>query len=178
MIRADTRFFFVVLAILLWCLPTDLRALTAQEILDQSTKQNLGESFRIALTVKTYKAKKLLSDQILWLMAQIRKDGANFFVDFDSPPESKGMRFLLLVRDGTAVPEIKLAQCTQDMDWSQLELHVFAKNAPSASGLVFLPGESEAHELTLTKSGDSFKLNSDPLAGKVKWKIHPAKVAE
>jgi Outer membrane lipoprotein-sorting protein len=100
MILAYNRFVLVVLAILLWCLPTDLRALTAQEILDQSMKQNLGDTFRIALTVKTYKAKKLLSDQILWLMAQIRKDGANFFVDFDSPPESKGMRFLLRVQEG------------------------------------------------------------------------------
>lgn len=100
MIRAYNRLILVALAILFWCLPTDLRALTAQEILDQSAKQNLGESFRIALTVKTYKAKKLLSDQILWMMAQIREDGANFFVDFDSPPESKGMRFLLLVQKG------------------------------------------------------------------------------
>ena len=81
-------------------MPTDLRAVTAQEILDQSVKQNLGESFRISLTIKTYKAKKLLSEQVLWLMAQIRKDGANFFVDFDSPPESKGIRLLLLGQKG------------------------------------------------------------------------------
>jgi hypothetical protein len=100
MIRAYNHFVLVVLSILLWCLPTDLRALTAQEILDQSMKQNLGQSFRIAATVKTYKAEKLLSDQTLWLMAQIRKDGANFFVDLDSPPQSKGMRILLHVQEG------------------------------------------------------------------------------
>ncbi|MGO9568482.1 MAG: outer membrane lipoprotein-sorting protein [Desulfomonilaceae bacterium] len=101
MIRSYNYFVLVVLSILLWCSPTDLHALTAQEILDQSImKRNLGESFRIAATVKTYKAKKLLSDQTLWLMAQIRKDGANFFVDLDSPPQSKGMRFLLLVHEG------------------------------------------------------------------------------
>ncbi len=100
MIRTYKRDVLAFLAILLWCFPTHVRALTAQEILDQSMKQNLGESFRIALSVKTYKAKKLLSDQVLWLMAQIRQDGANFFVDFDSPPESKGMRFLLLVQEG------------------------------------------------------------------------------
>ena len=57
------------------------------------------------------------------------------------------------------------------MDWSKLELHVFAKDAATASGLVFLPGDNETHELTLTKSGDSFKLNTDPLAGKVTWTI-------
>ncbi len=78
---------------------------------------------------------------------------------------------VLLVRDGTAVPEIQLAQCTKDMDWSKLELHVFAKDATTASGLVFLPGENETHKLTLTKSGDRFILDSDPLAGKVVWTI-------
>lgn len=100
MIHAYKRFAIVFLGIMLWCVPTELCALTAQEILDQGMKQNLGESFRVALSVKTFKAKKLLTDQVLWLMAQIRQGGANFFVDFDSPPESKGMRFLLRVQDG------------------------------------------------------------------------------
>jgi hypothetical protein len=100
MIRAYKHFALIVLSILLWCLPTDLHALTAQEILDQSVKQNLGDNFRISLTVKTYKAKKLLSDQVLWLMGQIRNDGANFFLDFDSPPETKGIRLLLLGQKG------------------------------------------------------------------------------
>ncbi len=100
MIRTYNHFALIVLSILIWCLPTDLCALTAQEVLEQSVKQNLGESFRISLTVKTYKAKKLLSEQGLWLMGQIRKDGANFFVDFDSPSKSKGIRLLLLMEKG------------------------------------------------------------------------------
>jgi hypothetical protein len=90
MIRSYNYFVLIILSILLWCSPTDLHALTAQEILDQSImKQNLGESFRIAATVKTYKTKKLLSDQTLWLMAQIRKDGANF-VDLTLRRNPKG----------------------------------------------------------------------------------------
>ncbi len=100
MIRPYKLFVLIALSILLWSLPTDLRALTAQEILEQSVKQNLGESFRISLTVKTYKAKKLLSDHVLWLMAQIRKDGAKLFLDLDSPQDYKRMRFLLLVQKG------------------------------------------------------------------------------
>lgn len=40
-----------------------------------------------------------------------------------------------------------------------------------ANGLLFLPGETEARELTLTKSGGAFKLAADPLAGRVTWKI-------
>ena len=51
-----------------------------------------------------------------------------------------------------------------------------AKDATTASGLIFLPGETQTHELTLTKSGDTFKLDTDPLAGKVAWKISTGEV--
>jgi len=100
MIHSYKRLAIALLGIMLWCAPNQLCALTAQEILDQSMKQNLAESLRVSLTVKTYKAKKLLSDHVLWLMAQIRQGGGNFFVEFDSPPESKGLRFLLRAKDG------------------------------------------------------------------------------
>jgi alpha-D-xyloside xylohydrolase len=78
---------------------------------------------------------------------------------------------IILVRDGTVIPRIALAQCTQQMDWSNLELAVFAKDATTANGSVFLPGDTELHELSLTRSGGEFKLDSDPLAGKVTWQI-------
>lgn len=78
---------------------------------------------------------------------------------------------IVLVRDGTAVPRIALAQSTAQMDWSKIELAVFAKDTTTAKGLIFLPGESNAHDLALTKSGDSYKLETDPLAGKVTWSI-------
>lgn len=78
---------------------------------------------------------------------------------------------IILARDGTVVPRIALAQSTAQMDWSQIELAVFAKDTTSARGLIFLPGETKAHDLALTKSGDTFKLDADPLAGKVKWSV-------
>ncbi len=78
---------------------------------------------------------------------------------------------IILVRDGSIIPHIALAQSTAQMDWSKIELAVYAKDATTAKGLIFLPGETEAREITLTKSGDSFKLTSDPLAGKVKWTV-------
>ena len=77
----------------------------------------------------------------------------------------------MLVRDGTVLPQIKLAQSTLQMDWSQLDLVVFAKDAPTAKGLVFLPADNVLHELTLNKTGDTFKLADDPLAGKVTWTV-------
>ena len=78
---------------------------------------------------------------------------------------------IILVRNRSAIPHIALAQSTAQMDWSKIELKVFARDTMTAQGLIFLPGETDAHELTLTKSGDTFKLDSNPLAGKVAWKI-------
>jgi alpha-D-xyloside xylohydrolase len=78
---------------------------------------------------------------------------------------------VILVRDGTVLPHIALAQSTTQMDWSKIELVVFAKDATTAKGSIYLPGDSELHELTLTKENDAFKLASDPSAGKVTWII-------
>jgi alpha-D-xyloside xylohydrolase len=76
---------------------------------------------------------------------------------------------IILVRNGTVIPEIALAQSTAQMDWSKLVLKVFTRDAVTAAGLVFLPGDTELHELTLTKENGVFKLENDPLAGKVSW---------
>ena len=85
---------------------------------------------------------------------------------------------IILVRDGSVIPHIALAQSTAQMDWSKIELTVFAKEATTAKGLIFLPGENTARELTLTKSDGKFKLDSDPLAGKVKWNVITARANE
>jgi alpha-D-xyloside xylohydrolase len=83
---------------------------------------------------------------------------------------------IMLVRDGTVLPHLALAQSTAQMDWSKIELRVFAKEALTAKGLVFLPGDSAAHEVTLTKSGNSFKLAGNPFAGKVSLEISVAEL--
>jgi alpha-D-xyloside xylohydrolase len=78
---------------------------------------------------------------------------------------------IILVRDGSVIPHIALAQSTAQMDWSKIELRVFAKDATTVNGLVFLPGDSTPQELTLNKTDNHFKLAADPSAGKVAWKI-------
>jgi alpha-D-xyloside xylohydrolase len=81
---------------------------------------------------------------------------------------------IILVRDGTLIPHIELAQSTGQMDWSKLELTVYSKDSTTANGLVYLPGDGELHELTLTKQNGEFKLASDPSSGKVTWDIRAA----
>jgi alpha-D-xyloside xylohydrolase len=78
---------------------------------------------------------------------------------------------IILVRDGTIIPRIALAQSTAQMDWSKIELAVFAQAAAAAKGTVFLPGDSEPRELAVSGQNGAFKLDRDPLGGKVAWQI-------
>jgi alpha-D-xyloside xylohydrolase len=81
---------------------------------------------------------------------------------------------VVLVRDGAAIPHIKLAQSTASMDWSSLELVVYAAESKNVQGLVCLPSEVQLHKIVLTRQGDQFRLTGDPLAGKVTWTIRQA----
>jgi alpha-D-xyloside xylohydrolase len=102
-----------------------------------------------------------------WIDYQTGKDYASGWqkIEAGNIPE------IILVRDGTVIPQIALAQSTLQMDWSKIELVVFAKNTTTAKGSVFLPGDSELHELTLNQGGSGFQPVNDPSAGKVTWSI-------
>jgi alpha-D-xyloside xylohydrolase len=88
--------------------------------------------------------------------------------------EAGAIPIVMLVRDGTVLPEIKLAQSTMDMDWSRLKLVVFAKDTQSANGLVCLPSDKVLHKISLKKTDGKFQLLNDPLAGRVIWEIYSA----
>jgi alpha-D-xyloside xylohydrolase len=78
---------------------------------------------------------------------------------------------VILVRDSTVLPRIALAQCTAQLDWSQIELVVYARNATTANGLVYLPGDEATHDISVNAGAANLKLASDPYAGKVSWNI-------
>lgn len=82
---------------------------------------------------------------------------------------------VLLVRDGTLLPRIALAPSTQQLNWGDLELAVYASGEMrSASGLICLPSDGRLHTVAARRAGNSFSLVSDPLAGSVRWNILPA----
>ena len=78
---------------------------------------------------------------------------------------------VVLVKDGAVIPHIKLAQSTADMDFSKIELKVYAVNRENAEGLVCLPSDKQLHEIKLSKRGGNFVIINDPLSGKVNWNI-------
>jgi alpha-D-xyloside xylohydrolase len=54
---------------------------------------------------------------------------------------------VMLVRDGAVIPHIKLAQTTSQMDWSDIEMTVFADKAETARGLLSKPTDNVLHTL-------------------------------
>jgi len=78
---------------------------------------------------------------------------------------------IMLVREGATIPRVELAQSTDRIDWSEVELAVFGGGAPTAEGLVCLPGDGELHRLRLERDGEGFALEGDPLRGRVAFRV-------
>jgi alpha-D-xyloside xylohydrolase len=81
---------------------------------------------------------------------------------------------IILVRNGTVLPHIALAQTTGQMDWSKIELRVFVTGTNTAKGLVCLPSNNALHEVSVKNNGKQFVLDSDPYNGKVAWQVDAA----
>jgi alpha-D-xyloside xylohydrolase len=77
---------------------------------------------------------------------------------------------VLLVRNQSVLPHIKVAQSTKDMDWDNVELRVFSTDNAPVKGLFTRPG-GDLQTLSLVLHGRTFVLEQDPL-GKVKWTIN------
>lgn len=76
---------------------------------------------------------------------------------------------VMLVRDGAVLPHIKLAQSTNDLDWSELTLVPFSVSASQVKGKICLPSDNVLHDISMSKKGKAFALDTDPFAGKVKF---------
>lgn len=78
---------------------------------------------------------------------------------------------IVLVKSGTAIPHIKLAQSTKDMDWSKLTLKVYAaEGTTTATAKVYLPEGKALQNIKLTKKGNGFEVDSNPLSGETIFK--------
>jgi alpha-D-xyloside xylohydrolase len=76
---------------------------------------------------------------------------------------------IILVRDGAVIPHIKLAQSTEEMDWSQLSLKLYAADATEATGLICLPADNRLHQVKVSVKDK--KITAEGLEGKTALKI-------
>ncbi len=102
------------------------------------------------------------------------------WVDYQSGKSYKGGQWhrikpspipcVILVREGSVLPHLKLAQSTAYMDWSNIELKVYG-NVSRASGLICLPKDKVLRELDLVRDGASWKMMNSSRLPKLKWII-------
>ena len=77
---------------------------------------------------------------------------------------------VLLVRNHSVVPHVRVAQSTANIDWRNVELRVFSTDDAPASGLFALP-DGDVRALNLKGSAGAYALQSDPLRGRVSWRV-------
>ena len=56
--------------------------------------------------------------------------------------EAGSLPIIMLVRDGSVLPHLKLAQSTSEMDWSKMSLKVYCADKKQAEGLICLPTDN------------------------------------
>lgn len=85
--------------------------------------------------------------------------------------EAGNIPVVVLVREGSVIPHIKLAQSTLEMDWSEIDLQIFSKKKDEVQGLICLPEDNVLHSLSLKKQNGKYELVENPVEGKVKFEV-------
>ncbi|WP_239063835.1 alpha-xylosidase [Bacteroides sp. 51] len=77
---------------------------------------------------------------------------------------------VILVREGAVIPHAKLAQSTDKINWSDIELKVYG-NKEKSTGLICLPSDNQLTDLVLTKSGNNYQVEKGQING-INYKIN------
>ncbi|MBN2165191.1 MAG: alpha-xylosidase [Marinilabiliaceae bacterium] len=78
---------------------------------------------------------------------------------------------VILVKEGSVIPHIKLAQSTSQMNWNNIDLKTYISSSRSAKGLICLPDDNELKEIEITQSNNKLQIVSDPYSGKTNFNI-------
>jgi len=70
---------------------------------------------------------------------------------------------VILVREGAAIPHADIAQSTMLIDWSKIDMVVFASELEKADGMICLPSDNDLVFVQLAKKGNSFELTGNQL---------------
>ena len=79
--------------------------------------------------------------------------------------EAGQLPIIMLVRDGSVLPHVALAQSTEEIDWSRMELKLYTASAKTATGLICLPSDGKLQTVKVDRSG---RILSAPQGTKVK----------
>jgi alpha-D-xyloside xylohydrolase len=70
------------------------------------------------------------------------------------------------------LPHVQLAQSTDQIDWTEVELVVFNTEASEAHGLICFPGDDALRTLEVDCGSDSLSLVGNDIEVAVSWTIY------
>ena len=82
-----------------------------------------------------------------------------------------GIPCVIMVRNSAIIPQIKGAQSTAFLDWTNLDLVVFDTAGDKAICPLFVPGERKIKNISLTKRNNIWKMDKNPFGRKVNFRI-------
>ena len=77
---------------------------------------------------------------------------------------------VLLVKDGSVIPHVAVAQSTADIDWNNVELRLFNSSREPMLTRFALP-EGKLQTLHVTPKNTGYELARDPFDGQIRWQI-------
>jgi len=105
-----------------------------------------------------------------WIDYQTRKlyDGGQWLM-----MEARELPGIILVKNGSIIPHIQLAQNTDEMDWSAIDLLIFSENNKEASGAFVEPRTGKINSLKATYQNSFWKMADDPGDEQPRFTIKP-----
>lgn len=104
---------------------------------------------------------------------------AGIWVDYQTHKQYEGEKWhaieagdlpvVILVKAGTLLPHLKVAQCTNDMNWNEIELRAYLGGLSYADCTVGLPDDGGMGEIRLQMEGEQASLSMSPSLNHVVW---------
>ena len=85
--------------------------------------------------------------------------------------EAGEIPIVVLVREGSVIPHIALAQSTAFMDWSRIELRVYGPDPEQATGLLCLPSDNTLRKLGINREMNDYRGQASPAAKGVRYSV-------
>ncbi|MCE6988744.1 TIM-barrel domain-containing protein [Dyadobacter sp. CY323] len=125
----------------------------------------LGPDLLVAPLFENSKSRQVYLPKGKWVDYQTRKVYESGWHNV----EAGELEVVMMVRQGAVLPQVKVAQSTGEIDWTNIELHCFGNATQKATLQLFVPGEDQVETVILAKSGSKYVVSEDPFNGKIKW---------
>lgn len=79
---------------------------------------------------------------------------------------------IILIKEGSIIPFIKIAQSTQNLDWSEINLRIYS-SGDHAMGSFLLPDAKQVESIAVNKKGSKFVLSDASKRLKPKFNLLP-----